>query len=153
MALLGLSIALDAIDKTLDDVNKKVIKVYTKGLGAIVTATPVHFKDGGRLRNNWFLTDKRPSRSKRGKGSNGAASFSSIKNKMPKNVLGKRLFFTNNMSYANTVEYGGYAKNPELGTRVGNGYQKLSSNGYSRQAPKGMVRINLRRMERELKRI
>ena len=153
MALLGLTIALSAIDNTLEDVNKEVKKVYTKGLRAIVSATPVHFKDGGRLRNNWFLSADRVSRGKRGKGSNGASSYSSITSKMPRTVLGKKLFFANNMDYANVVEYGGYPRNPNLGTRVGNGYQKLSSNGFSRQAPRGMVRINVRRMERELRRL
>jgi hypothetical protein len=153
MALLGLSLALDAIDKTLDDTNEKVIKIYTKGLSAIVTATPVHFKGGGRLRNNWFLTSKKPSVRTRGKKKGGSTALKDIIRQMPKNVLNTNLFFTNNMPYANTVEYGGYTKSPELGTRVGSGYQKLSSDGYSRQAPKGMVRINLRRMERELKRI
>ena len=75
---------------------------------------------------------------------------------MPKIVIGKRLFFTNPMPYANVVEYGGYPNPPKMGTNTSESgtpkFQKLSTGGYSRQAPSGMVRINVKRMRVRLKR-
>jgi hypothetical protein len=149
MALIGLDKALGAIDAIRQEQNDNIRAVWIQGLKAIITATPVHFKDGGRLKNNWFLTKNKPSQSKRGKNRGGSGSFSSV-DKMPRDVLGKEFYFTNNMPYANVVEYGGYPQNPVKGTWTGSNYQKLSQNGYSRQAPSGMVRINLVKMRNRL---
>lgn len=149
MPLIGLDKVEKAIDNIVLDQNKKVKAIYIQGLSAIITQTPVSFKDGGRLRNNWFLTTEKPSQSKRGPNSRGSASYSSL-NKMPDYVLDKTIYFTNNMPYANVVEYGGYVKNPKYGTWTGSGLQKLSQNGYSKQAPNGMVRINLVKMRNKL---
>ena len=149
MPLIGLDKIEKAIDNIVLEENKRVKAIYTKHLSAIITMTPVHFKDGGRLRNNWFLTTRAPSKSKRGPNSRGSASYSSL-GKMPDYILDKTIYFTNNMPYANVVEYGGYVKNPKYGTWTGLGFQKLSQNGYSKQAPNGMVRINLVKMRNKL---
>ena len=149
MPLIGLDKIEKAIDNIVLEENKRVKAIYTQGLSAVITGTPVHFIDGGRLRNNWFLTTRAPSKSKRGPNSRGSASYSSL-NKMPDYVLDKTIYFTNNMPYANVVEYGGYVKNPKYGTWTGSGFQKLSQNGYSKQAPNGMVRINLVKMRNKL---
>ena len=149
MPLIGLDKIEKAIDNIVLEENKRVKAIYTKHLSAIITMTPVHFKDGGRLRNNWFLTTRAPSKSKRGPNSRGSASYSSL-GKMPDYILDKTIYFTNNMPYANVVEYGGYVKNPKYGTWTGSGFQKLSQSGYSKQAPNGMVRINLVKMRNKL---
>ena len=149
MPLIGLDKIEKAIDNIVLEQNKKVKAIYTQGLSAVITGTPVHFIDGGRLRNNWFLTTRAPSKSKRGPNSRGSASYSSL-GKMPDYILDKTIYFTNNMPYANVVEYGGYVKNPKYGTWTGSGFQKLSQNGYSKQAPNGMVRINLVKMRNKL---
>lgn len=149
MPLIGRERVDKAIDKLVANQNKRVKEVWTQGLKAIITATPVHFKDGGRLRNNWFLSVGQPDNSTRGKGRNGGESTQSV-DKMPSWVLGKKLFFSNNLPYANVVEYGGYPKSPAKGTYTGSSYQILSSNGYSKQAPSGMVRINLVKMRAKL---
>ena len=149
MPLIGLDRVEKAIDNIVLEQNKKVKAIYIQGLSAVITGTPVHFKDGGRLRNNWFLTTEKPSQSTRGPSSGGSASYSSL-SKMPDYVLDKTIYFTNNMPYANVVEYGGYPKNPKYGTWTGSGFQKLSQNGYSKQAPSGMVRIQLVKMRNKL---
>jgi hypothetical protein len=149
MPLIGLDKIEKAIDNIVLEQNKKVKAIYIQGLSAVITGTPVSFKDGGRLRNNWFLTTEEPSKSKRGPNSRGSASYSSL-NKMPDYVLDKTIYFTNNMPYAVTVEYGLYPKNPKLGTWTGNQYQKLSQNGYSKQAANGMVRVSLTKMRAKL---
>jgi len=147
-------IGLDKVEKAIGDLvveqNNRVKAIYIQGLSAIITQTPVSFKDGGRLRNNWFLTTDKPSQSTRGVNLRGNGSYSSL-NKMPEFVLDKTIYFTNNMPYATTVEYGLYPKNPSKGSYIGNGqYQILSQNGYSKQAPNGMVRANLVRMRAKL---
>jgi hypothetical protein len=149
MPLIGLDKVEKAIDNIVLEQNKKVKAIYSEGLGAMITATPVHFKDGGRLKNNWFLTTGKTSQSSRGPNKRGSASYSSL-DKMPEYVLDKVIYFTNNMSYANVVEYGGYPKNPKYGTWTGSSFQNLSQNGYSIQAPSGMVRINLVKMRNKL---
>ena len=149
MPLIGLDKVEKAIDNIVLEQNKKVKAIYIQGLSAVITGTPVHFKDGGRLRNNWFLTTGKPSNSTRGKNKSGSGSQSSL-SKMPSYVLDKTIYFTNNMPYANVVEYGGYPKNPKYGTWTGNGFQKLSQNGYSKQSPSGMVRINITKMRNKL---
>ena len=149
MPLIGLRNIEKAIDKLVSNQNDKVKAVWIQGLKAVITGTPVHFKDGGRLRNNWFLSEGKPSSSTRGKGSRGNGSFSSV-DKMPDWILGKTMYFTNNMPCVNVVEYGGYPKNPKYGTWTGSAFQKLSQNGYSKQAPAGMVRINLVKMRNKL---
>ncbi len=149
MPLIGLDKVEKAIDNIVLEQNKKVKAIYIQGLSAVITGTPVSFKDGGRLRNNWFLTTEKPSQSTRGPNSRGSASYSSL-SKMPDYVLDKTIYFTNNMPYAVTVEYGLYPKNPKLGTWTGSQYQKLSQNGYSKQAANGMVRVSLTKMRAKL---
>lgn len=149
MPLIGLGKVEKAIDNLILDTNNEVKSIYIQGLSAVITGTPVHFSDGGRLRNNWFLTTEKPSQSTRGPNSRGSASYSSL-SKMPDYVLDKTIYFTNNMPYAVTVEYGLYPKNPKLGTWTGNQYQKLSQNGYSKQAANGMVRVSLTKMRAKL---
>lgn len=173
MPLIGRKSLDKALDDTAIKLNNKLIGIYIKGLSDIVVATPVHFKDGGRLRNNWFLTEGKaggasgalssifswvrravglPSTKTRGSSASGSGSFAEI-GKMPDIVIGKRIFFTNNLPYANTAEYGGYPNPVETGTWTGNKYQKLSAGGYSRQAPNGMVRINIKKMEARIKKL
>jgi hypothetical protein len=152
MPLIGRDRLDKAIKETVNILNKKLSVVYIKGLQAIVFATPVHFKDGGRLRNNWFLTVGQPSSKTRGGSTSGSSSLGEL-GKMPTNILDKKVYFTNNLPYANTIEYGGYPNPAELGTWTGNKYQKLSAGGYSRQAPNGMVRINIKKMEARIKKL
>lgn len=151
----GMGNALKAIDGMVTGSNETVKKEYIKTLTAIIKQTPVHFKDGGRLRNSWNLSEKSPKGVVRTPSGSGSGSFSSVA-RMPKVVIGKKLFFTNPMPYANVVEYGGYPSPVKMGTNTSEGgtpqYQKLSAGGYSKQAPNGMVRLNVKRMRTRLKR-
>lgn len=151
MPLLGLGKVNKAIDDLVVEQNNKVKAVWIQGLSAIITATPVHFKDGGRLRNSWYLTENAPTNDKgrTAQGGSANASFQSV-DKMPNWVLNKKLYFTNPLEYAEVVEYGLYPNPVKLGTWTGNQYQKLSANGYSKQSPAGMVRINITKMKNKL---
>lgn len=151
MPLIGRRSLDKAIDNLVSEQNEKVKAVWIQGLKAIITATPVHFDQGGQLRNSWYLTENTPTnengRNAQGNSANG--SYQSV-DKMPNFVLGKKLFFTNPMPYANTIEYGLYPNPVQKGTWTGNAYQKLSVNGYSKQAPSGIVRNQLIKMANKL---
>ena len=135
MPLIGLDKVEKAIDNIVLEQNKKVKAIYIQGLSAIITMTPVHFKDGGRLRNNWFLTTGKPSSgsNRKAEGEASTGSHNSVA-KMPDFVMDKTIYFTNNLPYASVVEYGGYPKNPKRGTNTSlikgePEYQFLSING------------------------
>lgn len=153
MPIEGLQAALDAIDESVGSLNTKVKAVYTQTLQRIVFDTPVHFKDGGRLRNNWFLTHQAPSVQTRGKNKRATAALNGIVKNMPDTVLGKTIYFTNNMPYVNVVEYGGYPNPPKQGTWTGSQYQALSIDGYSRHAASGMVRVNVSKAQKEIRQL
>lgn len=78
------------------ETNDNIKGVYLAGLTNIVAATPA---DTGRARNNWFLTVGSPS-SKDTVVESKSGSESIIQlDKMPKNVLNKKLYYTNNLDY------------------------------------------------------
>ena len=132
------------------DANEQLIGIYTAGLRNMVYASPVHYKDGGRFRNNWFLKVGSPSGKTRSKSGGGSGSLASI-GRLPLDVMNKKIYFTNNTPYANVIEYGGYPNPVQLGTNTGSGFQKLSAGGYSKQAPEGVVRVQLVKMRRKIR--
>lgn len=149
MPLVGLEKVFKAIDEKKENLNDKVHDIFVEGLGAIIEITPTHFKDGGALKNSWFLTEGSPSDATRDANEEGAGSYASLAT-MPKSVLNKTLYFTNNQPYVNIVEYGGFPNPPKQGTWTGEEYQKLSRGGFSEQAAEGMARTNIDRMRKAL---
>jgi len=118
--------------------NDDVRGVYFSGLAAIIKSTPV---DEGRARNNWFLTQRAPSvRATTARSETGTTSIKSLE-KLPDQVLNKKLYFTNNLPYIGVLEYGRY---PIPGG-------SKTDNGFSKQAPQGMVRINILRMAKKIR--
>jgi hypothetical protein len=140
----------DAVDKMIAknrvDSNTKLRGVFFAGLSAIIKATPV---DEGRARNNWFLSVGVPFSltSGRGDSKSGSGSLSSL-NEMPKNILNKKVYYTNNMPYIEDLEYGGFPDPVKLGSydKKKKVYVKKSGGGFSKQAPGGWVRKQLIRM-------
>lgn len=151
MPLRKVKADLDLVKEGRDILNKDLKGVYFAGLKNIVESTPV---DSGRARNNWFLSVGTPhlTSSARGDSGTGAGSISSITSEIPKSVLDKKLYFTNNLPYIATLEYGGYPKNVKKGSydKDSKSYVKLSSGGFSLQAPDGWVRKTLKKMQRVL---
>lgn len=102
---------------------------------AIIKATPVGEVNGGRLRLNWQVA-----------GANPATGMLDGMDKTGNNAIAKAaeyIFNTavwydftmaNNLPYAPVVEYGGYP---------GDGPNTVG--GFSKQAPSGMVRVNITR--------
>jgi hypothetical protein len=136
MPIKGMDDVKKAIAKTKTQANMDIKGVYFSGLRAIIKGTPV---DEGRARNNWFLTDGNPSGlSVRGASASGGGSDASLMT-MPPNVLNKKIYFTNNLPYIETLEYGGYP-NPSSGDKTTGGY---STQLTPFKSPKGWVRATM----------
>lgn len=147
----------DALDDILNEIKDSEIKAAERAyratlidrLGAIMIDTPV---DRGRLRGAWILADAynagEVGRVSKNKGEN------YIKTQLSgKPLLGRAMYFFNNLPYAHTVEYGGYPKSVKKGSynKQRGKYEILSAGGFSQQAPKGMLRVNLISFGRRLK--
>ena len=107
----------------------------------VIKDTPV---DTGRLRGNWQTTANAPATGTTSavqKGRDGVATADVMAT-----VTGPGIYYlTNNLPYAETAEYGRW------GTGAG-ATVKTTRDGYSVQAPRGMVRQNVKRLERVLRR-
>ena len=139
MPLKGRENVQRAMQQTRVNANNDIRGVYLSGLSAMIKQTPV---DEGRARNNWFLTTISPSGSATtSKSDSGNNSFSQL-GRLPKNVVDNKVFFTNNLPYIETLEYGGYP-NPSNG--------KKTVGGFSDQAVGGWVRKTLRAMAKKIR--
>ena len=146
----ALSDILDRFDSNSVKSANAVLKETMKDLfGSIIEQTPVGDFDPeheGLLKGNWQLTEGSPAKGDV-KARMPKRTRSSLK--FPREVLGKRFYLTNNLPYANDVEYGGYPRIVKLGTfnKKTRRFQIRSSKTFSKQAPKGMVRININRLK------
>lgn len=142
------SIDINQFVKKTDFSLKRILVNYAFALYAsIVKKTPV---DTGRARANWNI-------------SVGNAD-TSITDKKMKNGLkysendisingDDTIFISNNLPYIETLEYGGYPKSPKKGSwdKVKKQWIIKSENGFSKQAPEGMVGVTLANNENILK--
>ena len=122
--------AFDAsVANVQDEFNERLAAAALQLFGSIVEKTPV---DTGMLRGAWQVTLGSPSAQD--------ILTSSDANSRARAVLngysGGSIYFTNNMPYAYTAEYGGWG-------RGAGATNKTTADGYSVQAPNGMVRISL----------
>jgi hypothetical protein len=95
----------------------------------IVMRTPV---DSGRARGNWNVSVGTPDNSTSEK----TSPQYSFPDQVPEANGDESMFVTNNLPYIRKLEYGGYPKQPKKPTGK-------TVNGYSRQAPNGMVGITV----------
>lgn len=137
-----------AIKERIENLNKGLRSIYFETLADIVAGDIGTPADTGRARQGWFLTVNNPTSSVNGGGV-------SQLTKMPKNVLGKKIYFTNNTSYINVLEYGGFPSPVKKGSydKISKSYIKLSANGFSKQAPNGFVRVNLKKAQMRIKQL
>lgn len=107
-----------------------------KLFSAFVDSSPV---DEGRFRGNWFATGQQPSTKIT---SNTDKSGDNTKKKIESVILSLKDFSvftaTNNMPYSEVIELGGYKDGPN------------TTGGFSKQAPQGVVRINVMRFNKLL---
>lgn len=117
------------------NLSDEVFRVTTiKFFGQIVQASPV---DTGRFRANWFATISRPStRIELGS----EKSEDQVNQRIERKINGSResrvFWLTNNLPYSEVIEFGGYDDGPK------------TKGGFSRQAPKGVVRITAKRFSK-----
>ena len=148
-------IGRDKVTKMTEDyyvkVNNDVRGIYFTGLFNVVQQTPV---DEGRARNNWFLSIGSPSGNTTTSKAKGLGATRQL-NQMPNLVLNKKVFFSNNLPYIETLEYGGYPNPVKVGSFdvKSKQYVKKSSGGFSKQAPMGWVRATLIAMANKVRKL
>ena len=138
-------------DETNANLEAVIMQQGIKMVDSIITKSPV---DTGRFRGGWICTSSRPSQI-RGE---------SIKKRRPETIKSEAItklsdaidgqttfYIVNNLPYASVLEYGLYPKNVKRGTwnRDKKKYEIRSINGYSREAPAGMVRITKKEFKRD----
>lgn len=134
--------------KDLDDFAKNTMKKIDTAirLGAInlfsqvIKKTPV---DTGTAKGNWqteigkFVDTKIDIRSEED-------TIKEVIDKVNKGDIKKGFYLSNNLPYIQKLEYGGYPTDPKKSTGKTIG-------GFSKQAPQGMVRISMQKVEKDLK--
>jgi hypothetical protein len=140
MPLQGVNNVKIAITDLTDSKNDQLKAIFIKTLQNIAIGTPV---DEGRARNSWFIGIGRSKSGQRAANKNGTGSISDLE-RIPKRVIGKKLFYTNSMPYINKLEYGGYP-NPSNGTKT--------IGGFSDQKKKGWVRAEILKMRKRIRAI
>lgn len=107
------------VNKTVKDMNTVKRKAAVTMATRIIIATPV---DKGVLRNNWYFGINAPHT---GSTSEANADAFAVVERAEQDIAPSKmddvLFLTNNLPYAETIEY----------------------DGHSAQAPRGMVRLNI----------
>lgn len=153
----GLSGALQATLERYERESKKdaadlMRETMRNVFGAVIEETPVGDfdpKHAGTAKANWILSSGAPS-TKVYKVKKPTRDRSSLRFPVsPKLILSRRWFLSNNLDYIGVLEYGGYPKTVKKGTynKPLDKWQKRSSGGFSKQAPKGMVRRNVSRFK------
>lgn len=99
----------------------------------VVMDTPV---DTGRLKNNWYASNRAlGTQSTKAVDPSGTNSLKRIVAALQRLRTGQTFYLYNNLPYAKVVEFGLYPNPPKNPTGK-------TINGFSRQAPSGMLRIN-----------
>jgi len=123
---------------------KKAVRMASYELfKSIILQTPV---DTGIARNNWFPSIGRASSEVVDNKGNQSVKLASVLGYVQNWGLNNSLFFTNSLPYIGTLEYGGFPNPPKVGTGK-------TINGYSTQAPSGMVRTNTKKFRNFFRKI
>ncbi len=162
MPLLGREKVTAMTEAAYIRINDNVRGVFIGGLFNVMQGTPVGLTQSevprsvkatsGLTKNNWFLSVGVPSSKTTTSKANGLASIRQLRS-MPKLVLNKKIFYTNNKPNITSLEYGGFPDPVKKGSRLKgkNNFEKLSSGGFSKQAPKGWIRATLIAMANKIR--
>lgn len=108
--------------------SRKIIRSVAK---EVIMDTPV---DTGRLKNNWYASNRKvPTQTTQATDASGANSMSRVDKALTRLKIGQTFYMANNLPYARVVEYGKYPNPPKNPTGK-------TVNGFSKQAPQGMLR-------------
>ena len=133
-----MSFALDVsafAKKAKSNAEMVVRQTSFKLFSAIILESPVGEIDGGRFRYNWQAAGASPETGiLEGRDKQGNATVERMKGVIFGLKDWSEFTLANNLPYANVIEYGGYP---------GDGPNTIG--GYSKQAPRGLVRSNTKR--------
>jgi hypothetical protein len=129
-------------DNTIANLNKIMRLAALHLFRQVILKTPV---DTGRARGNWFTTIGDLSNSVALEGRSEEETINEMIDTISSGRIKQGFFLTNNLPYIQKLEYGQYPNPAKSGNRT--------SNGYSKQAPEGMVRISMQQIENDLQEI
>lgn len=125
--------AVAATTELMRRVNREIRSELKKTCKKIIKQTPV---DTGRLKNNWYASNRRVGvRTTKATDKSGKKSIARVEKTLARLKVGQRFHFFNNLPYARVVEFGLYPNPPKNPTGK-------TVNGFSKQAPQGMLRIH-----------
>ena len=130
---MSFSLDVSSFAEQFEDGAEKAVRGTTIELwSSIIKSSPV---DEGRFRGNWFPTGQKPSEKVDLNNFDKSGSKSSARATQHVSSLKDWSTFTltNNLPYSEIIEFGGY----------GDGDKTV--NGFSKQAPQGVVRVNVAR--------
>ncbi len=116
--------------------NEEVVRsTALKLFSAIIVSSPI---DEGTFRNNWFVSGANPSGEvdPTDDGGSDQSAITKTTKDIKRLIMWDNITFTNNLPYANVIEFGGFR---------GNGPK--TAGGFSKQAPAGVVRVNAVRFQ------
>ena len=133
-----MSFALDVTayaKKAKSNAETVVRQTSFKLFSTIILESPVGEIDGGRFRYNWQAAGASPETGTlEGRDKQGNATVERMKGVIFGLKDWSEFTLANNLPYANVIEYGGYP-----------GDGPNTTGGYSKQAPQGVVRVNVAR--------
>lgn len=101
----------------------------------VVARTPIGEINGGRARSSWQVTVGQPGAAVPPEGAQAAGPETAM-NALASLQPGQTVWISSALPYITVLEFGGYPNPPKGG-------EGKTVNGFSRQAPQGMVRITL----------
>ena len=132
MSAFGTDIA-SVMTKALKTVDREVKNQILRMCKDVIDETPF---ETGRLKNNWYASNRAiGTRTTKQTDKSGKNSLNRVKAALKRLKMGQKFFFFNNLPYSRVVEFGLYPNPPKNPTGK-------TINGFSRQAPRGMLRKN-----------
>lgn len=142
--------------KALSTSEGVIVKVRTEVSDSIINKTPLDTMnpgDGGQAKASWEAKiGSKGQSNKSARDKTGDTTKEKAKQVAMTNIA-QDFYLTSTCEYIGVLEYGGYPNPVKKGTYLsskqskdgvsGPGYHKFSVDGYSKQAPHGMVRITI----------
>lgn len=123
-------------------------KVVLDVMRGVIMGTPV---DTGRARGAWLVAVGNEPTGEGTPDRGGARALADGSREVRDLKAGQVTFLINRVPYIRILEYGGYPNPPAKGTRLKGGtYVVRSAGGMSKQAPNGMVRVTVRRVQESI---
>lgn len=120
----------------IENTERKVRKIIRDFAHEVIDDTPF---DTGRLKNNWYASNRKAVKTTNQKvDKSGARSKARVEKALGRLKLGQTFYLVNSLPYARVIEFGLYPNPPKNG-------KGKTVNGFSKKAPAGMARINLRK--------